>query len=406
MHVDAGPSTCRRKSWPAPCRPIAEPCSGTSAGAGRRDPRQLLAVGGRRSPAQARARPAARVHLPHPRPGEGRDRRRRARRRVGPRPRSSPAPTRCWRRARARRPARARSTAPTPTGSRSCRPGSTTPSSRPATGAAPRARAAARRPPGAAVRRADPAAQGPRRRHPDAGRARPARRPLVVVGGPSGLRASRAAARPSPHRRARVDPTGAVRPPAPTTCWSTTTGRPTSASYPAARSPSGWWRWRPPRVAPGRGVGGRVDCAHWSTTGAPASSSTGASPTDFAAATGASSPTAAWPTAGRPGREPVRRRDYTWSTTAARLRRAMPTWRCGRQSTRTRRLTWSRTAASRRTRSRGGDRHLVGRRASGNQHRRREPGQRRWYVRFGCDGRTPPRSGSPWASARCTSRPT
>ena len=45
----------------------------------RRHPRQLLAVGRRRPPAQARARPPAGVDLPHARPGEGRDRRPRAR---------------------------------------------------------------------------------------------------------------------------------------------------------------------------------------------------------------------------------------------------------------------------------------------------------------------------------------
>ena len=60
----------------------------------RRHPRQLLAVGRGRPPPQARARPAAGVDVPHPGPGQGRDRRRRARSAGStPRPRSSAAPT-------------------------------------------------------------------------------------------------------------------------------------------------------------------------------------------------------------------------------------------------------------------------------------------------------------------------
>ena len=45
----------------------------------RRHPRELLALGPRRAPAQARARPPARVDVPHARPGQGRVGRRRAR---------------------------------------------------------------------------------------------------------------------------------------------------------------------------------------------------------------------------------------------------------------------------------------------------------------------------------------
>ena len=155
--------------------------------AGRRHPRQLLAVGPGRPRAQARAGPAPGVDLPHPRPGEGRERRPRAgapgrgrgidHRLLGrdlclQHHRGEPAgrPLR-----RARRPHRDRAARGRPR---------LLLARRPARG--PR-RPRARRRAGPAVRRPDPAAQAPRGggRGPGAGIERQDAT-LVVVGGPSG----------------------------------------------------------------------------------------------------------------------------------------------------------------------------------------------------------------------------
>ncbi len=142
----------------------------------------LSGVAGHR--AQARARPAAGVDVPHARPGQGRDRRRRAASAGStPRPRSSAAPTPSSPRAppRPTQLDRALRRRPGPHRDRAAR-------------RRPRlllARRPARRPrrrsglgdrPGAAVRRPHPAAQGPRRRRRarwpqlDATRRRAARR--------------------------------------------------------------------------------------------------------------------------------------------------------------------------------------------------------------------------------------
>ena len=167
-----------------------------------------------------------------------------------------------------------------PRASRSCRPASTTPSSRPATGGAPAPRSASATTrcccSSAASSRSRASTSPSRpwpssRRHPDA--------VLVVVGGPSGPDGRRRAGA----RRTRWSPRlGLARPGAlrrarsPTTCCRPTTGPPTCASCRAGRSRSGWWRsrrrpaarrWWPPRSA---------GCAPSSTTASPASSSTAA----------------------------------------------------------------------------------------------------------------------------------
>ena len=131
VHVEAGPRAPVAEARAArPRRPVRRRGALTVAGVAtrRRAARQLLAVGRGRAPAEARARPAARRHVPHARTREGRRRSRRrsraarARRARGRRVRRPDA--RVDRR-RARRSSR-RSTAPTPTASRSSRPASTT----------------------------------------------------------------------------------------------------------------------------------------------------------------------------------------------------------------------------------------------------------------------------------------
>ena len=178
VHVPAGPFDLRKEQLPgvidefsdrvcrAPRRRLPR----------RRAPRQLLAERAGRPPAQARARPAVRQHVPHARQGQGRGRRPRAgvaragrgrdhrlRRRDlrqlhrggAPVPPPLRRPGRAHRGGRARRRARVLRTGR----SRRC---------------APRARPADRRA-GAAVRRPHPAAEGSRRRRPRARRAAPAR---------------------------------------------------------------------------------------------------------------------------------------------------------------------------------------------------------------------------------------
>ena len=89
LHVDAGPVRAgaaqraprsRRRRSPT----AARECSNAAARL-RRAARELLGVGRGRPPAQARARPAARHHVPHARPGEGRGRARRRRSTLRPR---------------------------------------------------------------------------------------------------------------------------------------------------------------------------------------------------------------------------------------------------------------------------------------------------------------------------------
>ena len=213
-------------------------------------------------PAQARAGPAAGVHLPHAGPGEGRGGRpRTGRPGPRPRPRSSVAPTRSARPTRSRPTSSSSSTARRPTASSWCRPGSTTPSSHPGDQRGARlALGLDDRPTVLFV-----------------GRIQPLKGLAVAVealalsehtGGPAGGR-----------RRTQRDPT--ARPsgtgsaklvastwdsaigcgsslPSPTTCCPPTTGPPTWSSCRAGPSPSAWSpsrprpaasRWWPPRSA-------------------------------------------------------------------------------------------------------------------------------------------------------------
>ena len=242
VHVAAGPLDLAKEDLPERRRRVhrRRPRPHRAARRRRRHPRQLLAVGRRRPPPQARARPAARVDVPHPRPGQGRDRRRRAaapgrRRGRGHRllrrhPRVVPG--------RGRRPRRALRRRPRPHRDRAAR-ASTTPSSRPATsGGARAALGLDARPAGAAVRRAHPAAQGPRRR-------RRARWPSSAGATRRRARRRRRAERRrrrrrgGPGRTTLVDDARPRRPRAvrrrrsPTTCCRPTTGPPTSCVVPS-----------------------------------------------------------------------------------------------------------------------------------------------------------------------------
>ena len=117
VHVDAGPLDLPKEKLPEVVDEFTDGVLADTCGHGRRrrHPRQLLAVGRGRPPAQARARPAARVDLPHAGPGQGRDRRPRAASAGSrPRPRSSAAPTPSSRPARPRPTSSCGSTAPTP----------------------------------------------------------------------------------------------------------------------------------------------------------------------------------------------------------------------------------------------------------------------------------------------------
>ena len=237
----------------------------------RRAARELLGVGRGRPPAEARARPAARHHVPLARPRAGRGR---------PRRRGPAAAARRGRGRALRRPRRSRrppksgtsssaTTAPIPNASRSSRKGSTTallpgrPRRRPAL--TRRSTAA----PIAAVRRAHPAAEGRRPR----GRARSpslrhARATLLVVGGPSGpdgeaeLAALHALVDELGLERAR-----AVRPAAAARAARRLLPRRRRVRRALAHaSRSGSSRWKPPRAARPWSPPTSVGCGSSSTT--------------------------------------------------------------------------------------------------------------------------------------------
>ena len=180
-------------------------------------------------------------------------------------------------------------------------------------------------PAGAPVRRAHPAAQGPRRRR----RAPSPRSPAPP---------RRAARR---RRRRRAAPTAAPRSPAstssidtlgladqravrrrrsPTTCCRPTTGPPTSSSCRAARSPSGSSPSRPRPAARPVVAAASAGCARSSSTGAPASSSRPRAPPTSPPPSRRSSTTRRSPQR-LSLRAAAMAAGYTWSTTAARLRR-------------------------------------------------------------------------------------
>ena len=177
----------------------------------------------------------------------------------------------------------------------------------------------------APLRRPHPAAEGCRR-----GRARP-RRACAPIPSPAGWsssagRAARAASGPTtsccrwPSELGVADRRPPGRPPAPRAAVDATTGRPTSASSRAARSPSGWWpsRRRPagPRWSP-RPSAGLTTLVE---RGRPASSSTSRTRTPSSAPCAGSSTTRCSPSASAPPR-PCRARGYTWRGAAARLAR-------------------------------------------------------------------------------------
>ena len=329
---DRGPARarCRCTSFPtssAPFTDAARATCSTAAATVRRAPRELLGVGRGRPPAQARARPPARHHVPHARAREGRGRARRrdpARARAS-RPRSCAAPTSSSRRRDEEHDQLVRHYGADPERIEIIPPGVDHTVFSPGDRGAGASRARPRRWTGAAVRRAHPAAQGRRPR----GRARSPScttgpRELVVVGGPSGpdgeaelaARSTRsstssgsstgcASSPPQPHdaarrllpRRRRVR--GARRAPSRS---ASSRSRPPRAARP----------WSPPTSA----VCGSLvdDGAHR------LSSSTTAIPRDYA---DADRPRAAGRRARRAGRAARTRgrMRYRWSIAAARLRR-------------------------------------------------------------------------------------
>ena len=366
----------------------------------RRAPRELLDLRRGRAPAEARARPPARRDVPHARPGEGRRRHRR-------RPRASARAVeheidRLRRPRCSRRPPTSATQLVALYGarrgprSRSSRRASTTRSSRPAPPDAGREPARALGlgdRPAAAVRRSDPAAEGrrPRGRVP-----RRARRPARGARSSSAARAGPTAPPSSTRlhalvRRARRRRPGALRPAAaPRAPRRATTAPPTSASCRRRTESFGLVALEAaacgtPVVA--ASVGGLRSLVDDGVTGFLVD---GRDPADFAGAGRAA--------ARRPGARgrrwartaEARSRRYTWSITAARLRRLYADL-LAREP-----VVVSLTAGTSADASTpGGARTLDRPRTSGArcasepsvQHVEYDPELRRWYVRFGCDGR-------------------
>ena len=135
VHVDAGPVDAGEGGPAVGRRRVRRRRRRGPARVTRRRPaRQLLAVGGRRPPPQARAGPAAGRHLPHARPGQGRCRRPGTRAARACRGRGHRLLRRdLARRARSRPSSSSTSTAPDRIASSSCPRVSTMRSSRPAT---------------------------------------------------------------------------------------------------------------------------------------------------------------------------------------------------------------------------------------------------------------------------------
>ena len=261
VHLDAGPPE------PVPKHDLidlVDPMVDATLGSStadvelRRAPRELLALGRGRAPAEARARPPAGRDVPHARPGQGRRRESTTTRRCGRRieheiDRLRRSHARVHR--RRARPARGALRRRRRTASRSSRRGSTTRSS------TRRLRAGARANGGSLGLDDGPALLFAGRIQPlkgadlavaDARRARRSRRAvLLVVGGPSGPdgdaeldRLHELVARSGSRRpgalRAAADPRA---------IWRATTERSTCASSRVTASRSGWSRSRPPRAA-------------------------------------------------------------------------------------------------------------------------------------------------------------
>ena len=183
VHVDAGPVDLAKEQLPDVVDDFADGVAAhlERARRRRRAPRQLLALRRGRAPPQARARPPARVHVPHPRPREGRDRRSRARAPRARRGRRDRLLGRDPRLLRGRgRPARAPLRRRPAAASSSSRPASTTPSSPPGPATAPAPRcttSTSATGPVLLFVGPHPAPEGPRRRRARARRAPPPRRP-------------------------------------------------------------------------------------------------------------------------------------------------------------------------------------------------------------------------------------
>ena len=145
---------------------------------------------------------------------------------------------------------------------------------------------------------------------------------LVVVGGPSGkdgeaYLARRRGARPPPSASARASASCRR---SPTTCCRATTAPRTCASCRAGPSRSAWSRSKRPRAAPRSWPPPSVGCGRSSTTGTRASSSRDATPKS-SRPTRKSCSTNPVLAASMSAAAATRAAGYTWSMSAARLRR-------------------------------------------------------------------------------------
>ena len=176
---------------------------------------------------------------------------------------------------------------------------------------------------GAAVRRPHPAAQGCRRRHRRAGRAAQPRR---AARGRRRAERARGRGRAGEAHRLLADELGVddrvrwVEPAAPPPARRPTTAPPTCAWCRAGRSRSGWSRSRRPPAACRWWPPPSAGCARSSTTASTGVPRRRSRPDVFAAP---STQLLADPATARAMGEAAatRARGYTWSTTAARLRR-------------------------------------------------------------------------------------
>ena len=292
--------------------------------AGRGAARQLLAVGRGRAPAEAPPRPADGRDVPHAGARQGRRRHRRRSRRARPRRASRDRVLRSH--ARVHRVAEHDQLASlydaVPERVEVVPPGVDHSVFFPDDPGRRQAPPRSRRPPGAAVRGPDPAVEGRRPRGPLPRRARRPRRDAARRGRPQrSRRRRRAGARARARARARRRrPTCTSCRPSRTTGSPTTTAPPTCASFRPAPSRSVSSRSRPPRAARPWSRRRSVGCGRSSTTARPDSSSTIAIPAAYAALVAKllGDPELA---AEMGATASARSRKYSWSITAARLRR-------------------------------------------------------------------------------------